>query len=40
MTNPMHYEDSWTHSPSCNPITGKLNTSGGDTYPTPPLPRC
>ncbi len=39
-TVPFHYENSWTLSASCNAVTGKLNTSGGDTYPTPPLPAC
>jgi hypothetical protein len=39
-TTPFHYENSWTLSANCSPVTGKLNTSGGDTYPTPPLPAC
>lgn len=37
---PFHYEDSFSLGASCSSVTGKLNTSGGDTYPTPPLPRC
>ncbi|MGW9499015.1 hypothetical protein ACWG5P_32470 [Streptomyces prasinus] len=39
-TVPFHYDNSWTLSASCSAVTGKLNTSGGDTYPTPPLPAC
>jgi lipid-binding SYLF domain-containing protein len=37
---PFHYENSFTLGASCSSVIGKLNTTSGDTYPTPPLPRC
>ncbi|MCW5254108.1 hypothetical protein [Streptomyces sp. SHP 1-2] len=39
-TTPFHYQDDFSLSTNCSSVTGKLNTSSGDTYPTPPLPAC
>lgn len=38
-TTPFHYWEQWATSASCSPFIGKLQ-AGGDTYATPPLPRC
>ncbi|MFI9617082.1 hypothetical protein ACIHCM_36410 [Streptomyces sp. NPDC052023] len=37
---PFHYERSWSPSASCAVIYGKLLTSGGTTYVTPPADPC
>ncbi|MGW9376885.1 hypothetical protein ACWHAO_02270 [Streptomyces albidoflavus] len=37
---PFHYTNSFSLSSSCKSVIGKLNTSAGDTYPTPAYPPC
>ncbi len=37
---PFHYERSWNVSASCSAFYGKLVTSGGTTYITPPADPC
>jgi hypothetical protein len=37
---PFHYERSWSPSASCAAFYGKLVTSGGTTYITPPADPC
>ncbi|MEV8626496.1 hypothetical protein [Streptomyces sp. NPDC051079] len=39
-TVPFHYEQSAGISASCTPMIGKLYTSGGTTYTTPPVDPC
>ncbi|MET8974652.1 hypothetical protein ABZX85_03445 [Streptomyces sp. NPDC004539] len=37
---PFHYERTWTVGASCSAFYGKLVTSGGTTYITPPADPC
>ncbi len=37
---PLYYSQQWGTAKSCSPFIGKLNTKGGDTFSTPPLPQC
>ncbi|MEU6884701.1 hypothetical protein ABZ918_05665 [Streptomyces viridosporus] len=39
-TAPFHYERSWSTSTSCSAFYGKLLTSGGTLYITPPADPC
>ncbi|MFF9870144.1 hypothetical protein ACF1G0_33000 [Streptomyces sp. NPDC013953] len=37
---PFHYEESTGNTASCSSMIGKLYTSGGTTYATPPVDPC
>lgn len=39
-TVPLHYDEQAGITASCSPIIGKLLTSGGSTYATPPVDPC